>query len=287
MYGVQLSYMELLHVLPFLYVLFVVALLGLIIGSFLDVVASRFHTGKSLNGRSRCMSCGHTLSWYELFPLVSYLFLRGKCKKCDASIPSRLLLMEICTAGFFVFVFLNATSYPFLFFGLILTSVLIVIALYDIRHMVIPHEFVYVIGVLSLLSIGHEVYLSQTFSAFIPHVLSALCVSLFYFVLWAFSKGRWIGLGDVKLALPLALMLTPYSAFSFVVLSFWIGALISVALLCVQKMLQGGKHRLRILRIPLTIRSEVPFAPFMLLAFGAVFFAQANVFTFMMHLLPL
>jgi len=195
--------------------------------------------------------------------------------------------MELLTAGLFVFVFLNATSYPFLFFDLTLTSLLIVTALYDMRHMVIPHEFVYAIGTLSLLYIGYEVYLSQTFGVLIPHVVSALSVCLFYFALWAFSKGKWIGFGDVKLALPLALLLTPYSAFSFVVLSFWIGALISVALLCLQKVLQRGKHRLRIWRIPLTIRSEVPFAPFMLLAFGAVFFAQANVFTFMMHLLPL
>jgi prepilin signal peptidase PulO-like enzyme (type II secretory pathway) len=277
--------MELVNVLPYNYLLFLTFLLGLIMGSFLDVVVSRFHTGKSLNGRSRCMSCGHALSWYELFPLVSYVVLRGRCYSCGGHIPFRLLAMEISTALLFVFVFVHAPSLLLLAFGFFLTSLLIVIAVYDMRHMVIPHIFVGAVFVSAALYIGYEAFVIQSAELLIVHIASACGASFFYFALWFISKGRWIGLGDAKLAFPLALMLTLYSTLSFVVLSFWVGAGISVMLLLIQKILHSGKHRLPFLPNGLTMKSEVPFAPFMLLAFLLVFFAQVDVFALMVDLI--
>jgi prepilin signal peptidase PulO-like enzyme (type II secretory pathway) len=267
--------------LPFGYLLFLTILLGLIMGSFLDVIVSRFHTGKSINGRSRCMTCGHTLSWYELFPLVSYIVLTGKCRSCGGYIPLRLLAMEISTALLFVFVFLHSPSLLLLSFGLVLASLLLVIAAYDMRHMVIPHAFVWGVFACAAVYVGYETYLIRSSELFLLHVLSAIGTAFFYYALWFVSKGRWIGLGDSKLAFPLAFMLTPYSAFSFVVLSFWVGAIISIVLLLLEKALRSGKHRLPFLPNGLTMKSEVPFAPFMLLAFVLVFFAQVNVFLLM------
>lgn len=269
--------MELFSLLPHLYVVSVVFLLGLIMGSFLDVVVCRFHTGKSINGRSRCMSCGHTLSWYELFPLLSYVLLKGKCKSCDAFIPMRLLLMELATAGLFVVVYLSSPSLLSLAFGLMLVSFLMVIAAYDMRHMIIPNEFVIAVFLCAFLYVGYEAYTLASMSNLVLHFLAGFGATLFYLTLWLVSKGRWIGFGDVKLAFPLGLMLLPFGAFSFVVFSFWIGALLSILLIGLQKGLEKGKRHVSFLQIPLTMKSEVPFAPFMLIAFILVFFVRADV----------
>jgi prepilin signal peptidase PulO-like enzyme (type II secretory pathway) len=267
--------------LPESLAIFIIFLLGLIFGSFLDVVASRFHTGKSINGRSRCMSCGHTLSWYELFPLLSYVLLRGRCKNCGGKIPTRLLLMEVITASLFVYVYLSVSTPLFLLLGLILVSLLIVASVYDINHMIIPHEFVFVLLFFAVALLLISSGFSTNVLAYVPHLFSACVASLFYGSLWLISKGRWIGLGDAKLAFPLALMLSPSGAFSMIVLSFWVGAAVSVMLLLLQRVLQSGKHRLPFFGSPLTMKSEVPFAPFVIAAFILVFFEQLDVLALM------
>ena len=185
-----------------------------------------------------------------------------------------------------MFVYLNSPSLLLLAFGLLLVSILIAVASYDIRHMVIPHEFVFIVLGCAFLYVGYEAYALNTFSFLIPHVLSSVSAFLFFYALWFVSKGRWIGKGDSKLALPLALMLVPYETFSFIVLSFWVGALISVLLLGLQKFLASGQKHLPFMGGGLTMKSEVPFAPFMLIAFILVFFAQTNVFALMLYFMP-
>jgi prepilin signal peptidase PulO-like enzyme (type II secretory pathway) len=98
------------------------------------------------------------------------------------------------------------------------------------------------------------------------------------------SKGKWIGLGDAKLALPLAFMLPILSTFSFIVLSFWIGAGLSIFLLGLQRLMRGGKKHLPITLQQLTMKSEVPFAPFMILAFIVVFWLHIDVLTIMSNI---
>lgn len=223
------------------------------------------------------MSCGHTLSWYELFPLFSYLVLRGRCKECGARIPVRLFLMEITTGILYAYTAVHAGSLLELFFGLVVMSLLIVVAAYDIRHMVIPHEFVLSLGVVALIAVAIEMSLGFGVGLVLEHLVAALSVSAFFGFLWLISKGRWIGLGDAKLAFPLAFMLTPLEGFSMVVLSFWVGAAVSVLLLLVQRILVSGQRHLSILRVPLTMKSEVPFAPFLIAAFILVYFQGIEV----------
>lgn len=265
-----------METLPAWYMLTIVFILGAIIGSFLDVLVSRLHTGRSINGRSHCTSCGHTLSWYELVPFVSYIVLRGQCMNCSARIPLRLLALELCTGTAFAFVYLHTANVPSLVLGLCLVSVLIAIALYDLQHLIIPHEFVF--GVL-LLAIAHLILAAApAFDVMfiVMHVVSAIAAFAFFWGLWTVSRGTWIGFGDAKLAFVLALMLSLPEMFSFIVFSFWIGASVSLVLLGIQKIIRSGKRGLPILHSPLTMKSEVPFAPFMIAAFLLVYFTQAS-----------
>lgn len=258
--------------LPVWFVGTVLMLLGCIMGSFLDVFISRFHTGRSINGRSHCTSCGHTLDWYELFPVFSYAFLRGRCLVCGGRIPARLFWMEITTGLLFLLVFMSVDTIPALLFGLVFSLLAIIITVYDVRHLVIPNGFVWATALLAASFLVYESYVAQSFTLAVPYVFSAIVAASFYYLLWLISRGRWIGKGDAKLALPLGMMLTAQQTFSFVVLSFWVGAAVSVVLLLMQYLLGRGQSHLRFLRIPLTMKSEVPFAPFLLIAFALVYF---------------
>lgn len=266
--------------IPAWFVIGFLFILGSIIGSFLDVFISRFHTGKSINGRSHCTSCGHTLDWFELFPLFSYLFLRGRCRICKARIPIRLFWMEVCTGILFALAFIVTDSLSDLIFACVLIMLSLVITVYDIKHFVIPNAFVALTGLLSVGYLAMVFIDGHTIDKLIPFVVSGLIASSFYGSLWLVSKGQWIGLGDAKLALPLAMMLTAYQTFSFVVLSFWVGAVISVVLLFLQYIIRRGQTNLHFFGVPLTIKSEVPFAPFLLVAFILVFYFNIDVLSF-------
>lgn len=273
--------LEVLGFVPSWYQLTIVFIFGCVLGSFLHVVATRFHTGASLNGRSRCLSCGRQLHWYELIPGFSYMALRGRCHGCGSNIPIQLLVVELLSGCMFLLLYYKfAFSYEFILLSVIF-SVLLVIAIYDLNHFIIPDELVML---LALVAIGHFFYgwyegYSMTF--YLVKLLTVVSVFAFYAGLWVISRGRWIGLGDAKLAAPLAFFLSPWGAFSLVVFSFWIGAVISLVIMLSQRLLKRGQKSLPFIRNPIKMSSEVPFAPFLILAFLLVYIVQADVLQLM------
>ncbi len=251
-------------------------LFGTIIGSFLNVVIYRLNTGRSLNGHSHCLSCGMRLTWYELVPVVSYVYLLGRCRSCGARITSRYLAVELLTGVLF---FLSAQAfYPewvTLILALAISAVLTVIVVYDVRHTIIPDTLVLY---LSILTLGFLLWDPLTQGIAFPSLttlLGGLIPSAFLGTLWLVSRGRWIGFGDVKLAVPLGFLVGFPESISLLVLAFWIGAVVSVSLLLLQWLFRhssgarrnGGQRFLLFFVNPLTIQSEVPFAPFLVCAF--------------------
>lgn len=255
------------------------AIFGLVIGSFLNVVIYRLHTGRSLNDRSHCLSCGRQLNWYELLPLVSYLALRGRCLSCESLIPYRYALVESLTAAAFVLVYIKATSpLEFLFLATLL-SILIIGLVYDLYHMIIPDEVSWGAALVALTYVCWSAFTEGDSMIIIMASLGAATAFLAYASLWYFSKGRAFGFGDAKLAISLGLMTGIYGVFSLVVLSFWVGAFISLFIILWQKIVlnikstkQGGRR--------VNMKSEVPFAPFLLISFILVYFFNANVLGF-------
>ena len=154
---------------------------------------------------------------------------------------------------------------------------------YDLYHMIIPNEIPIVLTVLALALLVHEHIESPTLEAIGIPLFSASVAAAFYGLLWVISRGQWIGLGDAKLAFPLGLVLQPLEVFSMLIFSFWIGALIAVSLLG----LQALRRALRARRYPtsdvanqpkyLTMKSEIPFAPFLVAAFVLVYFGGGDV----------
>ncbi len=236
-----------------------VFILGLIIGSFLNVVILRMNTGRSIaTGRSKCARCSTTLSWYELIPVFSFLGLRGKCKTCRNHISFQYPLVELITAIVFTILYTTViASYGItpvaglvFVFSAAVASLLIIIFVYDIRHSIIPDMAVYLFIILSLLSIVWHLFTVPGFSPF-GAVFGGVLVALPFFLLWALSKGTFMGFGDVKLALGMGWLLGVTGGFSAVLFSFWIGGAAGLFLLGISR-----KY---------SMRSQIPFAPFLIL----------------------
>ncbi|MCB9812168.1 prepilin peptidase [Candidatus Nomurabacteria bacterium] len=251
---------------------------GVIIGSFLNVYIYRFHTGKSLAGHSHCLSCGTPLRWFELFPILSYMILRGRCRTCGCRIPSRYFLVELATGVLFALTLTLTLDLAAILLWWFIFSVLVVILVYDLYHYIIPDRLVIVLTTAALLLLGYQWWLAPSFSLerVGATLLAALAGSGFFFFLWYISKGKWLGFGDVKLAFPLGLLVGPVYVFSFVVLSFWIGAAVSLMLLGWYH-LRRGKAGLHLPSQTLTMKSAVPFAPFLIAAGLVVIFTHFNV----------
>lgn len=254
---------------PLFLTLAILFVFGVVIGSFLNVVIYRFHSGIGITGRSQCLSCGRQLTARELVPLVSFLLQRGRCRNCRTRLSWQYPLVEFTTGVLFALaayrtgIDLLALSFvpaiAFLIDAAIFAT-LVVICVYDIRHKIIPDPFVALfIGLGLVKSLAFHFF--PTFFALQPYspdyavwvdLAAGIMLALPFAALWLFSRGRMMGLGDAKLMLGIGVFLGMGYGLSAVVLSFWLGALPSIVLLCLP-----GKR--------FTMKSELPFGPFLVL----------------------
>lgn len=245
---------------------------GTIIGSFLNVVICRYNTGRSLGGRSRCLSCNRELSWYELIPVLGFFIVRGRCRYCRSSISPRYPIIEFLAGLLFMFAAIQThvagENVLFTLASLWLAAgLLLVIAAYDLNHKIIPDGFAYAFIVLSFIAFAaREGLFSGIALADIPlwKLFSGPLFSLPFVLLWLFSRGRVMGLGDAKLVCGIGWFLPPLEALSAVVIAFWAGALWSVALLFLKNK-------------TFTMKSEVPFGPFLVFGFFVALFFHVDV----------
>jgi prepilin signal peptidase PulO-like enzyme (type II secretory pathway) len=144
-------------------------------------------------------------------------------------------------------------------------------------HFIIPDRLTAVLTVAIFSFLGYQGWLGvMPWQTVGWSALTTLGGSAFFFFLWGISKGRWIGFGDVKLAFPLGLLVGPAAVFSFVVLSFWIGAAVSLCLLAYSHY-SRGKAGLHLSGKALTMKSAVPFAPFLVASALVILFTDFNV----------
>ena len=248
----------------------VIFIFGLIIGSFLNVVIYRYNSGTTLGGRSMCFSCGKTLRWYELIPVVSFALQLGKCRVCKGRISWQYPLVEIFTGCLFVGAYFVAEDFVEFAYLSVQMAILVVIAVYDIRHKIIPNLFVYLFSFLAFLFIGYQVFMTGDTSNILSSVLSGPIYFLPFAALWYFSRGTWMGFGDAKLALGIGLFLGLGKAYVAMMLAFWIGTIVGLSLIAYGR-ITGWKSSAE----KVTMKSEIPFGPFLILGLlSAVFFEQ-------------
>ena len=238
-------------------------ILGTIIGSFLSVIILRSIAGEGwIVGRSRCDTCRNTIAWYDNIPLLSFLILRGKCRYCKEPILPLHPMVEILTGVLFVwwywggFIFFQLTQTPLSIlqpiFWLAVGLLLIYLFIIDLNYMLLPDKPVYTLfGVAVLYRIALVVSGNMQTTDLYLAVIAALLSFSFFFVLWYFTKGKGMGFGDVKLVVPLALLLGAQKMLICLFSAFVIGAVVGVILIILGK----GK-----------LKTAIPFGPFLILS---------------------
>ncbi|MEK7181239.1 MAG: prepilin peptidase [Patescibacteria group bacterium] len=276
---------------------------GLAIGSFVNVIAVRYNPAKFilnrevLGGRSACPKCGKKLNWVELFPLFSFIFLRGRCRSCRANISWQYPIVELISGLIFVLVpaylkissislFESATQNS-IFFILVFETLLIV-SLIDIRLRLIPDETnIFLI----LLSVPIIIFQKTQFglvsgsflgsyaalfgfreNIWVNHLFAFFFGAAFFGLLILITRGRGMGFGDLKMAAALGAVFGWADILLVVALSFIIGSLFSLPSLIFKK--KG-------------LKSLLPFGPFLAMASIVVFFFGHEIINFYFQLFPL
>ncbi len=245
--------------------------LGLIVGSFLNVVIFRYGAA-SVGGHSACLSCGHRLSWSELVPIASFFWLRGRCRACGVRISRQYPLVEFCTGLVFALVFWKHSSLgaPFyalrfaLYADLILWSLLIIIAVYDLRHKIIPNAAIYAAIGLSALLFALRLAALGWYPYWQLDLAGAALLPLPFALIWYATDGRAIGLGDAKVLVLFSWLVGFAHGLSALVLGFWLGAAVAVVLLLFR-------------RRRFTMKTELPLAPFFVAGLFIVYLAGVDL----------
>lgn len=239
-------------------ILFIIAFIfGALVGSFLNVAILRLkinqksgRTTINLKGRSKCPKCKKELNIFELVPILSFLFLRGRCSRCKKNISWQYPLVEtasgILTALTFCYLgFDNPNSYlilPILY-------CLIIIFVYDLRNFIVPDAVLAIMFCLVL--IFDIIKITQQQVVIIDFLWGLVIGGGIFLVLVYFSKERWMGWGDVKFGFVLGLMLPYPFIILCLVAAFIIGAVVAILLIILKKAKMKG---------------EIPFAPFLVVA---------------------
>jgi leader peptidase (prepilin peptidase) / N-methyltransferase len=239
------------------YYLFIV-LLGAIIGSFLNVIIYRVPRGESIVlPPSHCPNCEHRLVWWDLFPVLSFFWLKGRCRYCQAAISWRYPLTELLTGGLtWLWWFrygssgLTLASLAFL----VLTYILIAIALIDLEHRIIPNRLTLPLIILGL-----------TFRAFqgalVPALLGALAGGgLLLLIALVYPKG--MGMGDVKLLAMAGIFLGWYQVLVSLFMGSFLGVLVMAPLLLLKKIER---------------KTPVPFGPFLVIGTLVVMYGWGQI----------
>ncbi len=222
---------------------------GLVLGSFYTVVGERLPDGKSLiNPPSHCPNCNHRLGILELIPVLSFIILGGKCKKCKSKIPILSTLIETTTAILFLFAYLKFGISINLFVALTFISMLVIVIVSDIRYMVICDE-VLIIGniiifILLIISIGLKASLFALFYGMTSFVIMLSIKTLGDMIFRKESMGG----GDIKLMFTFGLVLGIPSSVASIFLASFIGLPISLI------MMKNNKSH------------ELPFGPYLSVA---------------------
>ncbi len=269
---------------------------GLAIGSFLNVVALRYKEGggifANIYGRSHCPLCGKTLRWYELIPLVSFVIQRARCRTCGEKISFQYPVVELLSGLIMAFVPYRIISLyqpfhqPYLpaFIFVLAFLTLLLISVIDFRLQIIPDSLSAFLALLGVAMVfihgsfgdfglkngiiggsflgGYALMFWVGDSQIVNTILGVIFGLVFIGLIYVFTRGRGIGLGDVKLAAAEGLLLGwPDIALSLLV-AFIVGAIVGGGLMLFRRK---------------TLQDAVPFGPFIAVGITIVFFLGYDI----------
>lgn len=269
-------------------------LLGLAFGSFLNVVAFRYNprnfifSSKVVGGRSRCPNCRRNLTWYEILPLISYAFLKARCRTCKTRISFQYPLVEIISGILFVLPVMtpinigaSASVWSWEAIWAAFFWILLLMSVIDIRQRIIPDEINLGLIILALLRIsvsrldflmsgdsftgGYAYLFGLRDNIWINHTVAALVAGLFFMALIIATRGKGMGAGDAKLAVVLGFVLGWPDIIFAVLFAFIFGAIYGLVAISM------GQSKLK---------STVPFGPFLALGSAVTILCGSSIIAF-------
>ncbi len=248
-------------------------LLGLVFGSFIAAWVSRAHHEMSIwFGRSHCLSCQYTLQLQDLVPVLSFLILQGKCRKCETPISKHYFFTELLTALIFVFLgYFYQASFLFVpsqfIFALLASIFLIAIFVSDFLYQEIPFGMtIFPALMLGLLAFGLGLMDWKNM------LQGAIIAAGFFLLQYVISRGRWIGFGDVLLGVFIGFVLGGQKTLLALALAYMSAACISLILLASKK---------------IDRKTAVPFGTFLSISTFAAMLYGEKIITWFLHLLYL
>lgn len=222
-------------------------IVGLAVGSFLNVVIYRFDDLKSiLNTRSRCNACRKQIVWYDLIPVISFVLLRGRCRKCKEQISWQYPLIELSTAIIFLLLVWYFGMYWLVILYALIYALLIIIFVQDVKTKYIYDIFSWSLLIVSL--ICGAIFFRYDIIDFVWGIVAGGAI---LGALVLVSKEKWMGLGDVFVGASLGAILGGKKALLMIFLSFVIGSIYGLWHIATKKT---------------NLKQSLPFTPFLIIA---------------------
>lgn len=228
---------------------------GLIVGSFLNVVVLRLHAKKSfIGGRSSCPHCKHTLSAWELIPVLSWVILGGRCRSCRQPISAQYPLVELTTGLAFLVTYLTHPpagwlDVAVLVLWLYVIASLIVLAVYDLKWYILPDKVLLPLIAPAVVIAVIQAFQAGSYQVFLGPLYAGLLFGGGFYALAAVSKGKWMGGGDVKLAFVMGLLLGLKKTFLAMLIAFNSAAIVGLVLIAMKRKKRADR---------------IPFGPFLI-----------------------
>jgi len=235
-------------------------ILGLVFGSFYNVVGLRLGKGESLLfPSSHCPKCGHKLKFYELFPVISYILLKGKCKKCKKKISIMYPAIELFTGILFMISYYSFGLTPELILSISISSLFVIIIVTDLNYYIIPDSLHVIFGIIIII---YNLITKGLVEACM-YIGYGLIMFLFMFALMKLGnfmfKEESLGGGDIKLMGILGMTMEPLLSFASLTLAALL-ALPGSLYLCIKQ-----KDKI------------IPFGPFILAGFLIIIFSKITM----------
>ena len=238
---------------------------GLIIGSFLNCLLYRLEKSEDfIAGSSYCPKCKHPLSWKDLIPVVSWIFLKGKCRYCKQKISIEYPLIEFATGILFVltslFVFANYPQFQLfhLSFYLVVVTSLLVVFIFDLRHYLVSEAVLLYTGIFVVVwRIIAFILEIHTLNNLLFYLLAAILSALFFWILYLLTNKKGMGFGDIEIVFLLGLIVGFPDIFFVIFIASLLGSIIGL---------------LAITFFKKTMKTALPFGPFLVIATFAMLF---------------
>lgn len=233
--------------------------IGCLFGSFYNVVGLRVPKGESIvYPNSHCTRCGHQLKWYELIPIVSYIFLLGKCRNCKEKISIMYPLIELFTGIIFVICYYSFGFSIDLLISLFIASLLILVIVSDLNYMIIPDSFIIIPAVAILILKFIQLGFVDGALCILYGVISFLILYLIMLLGNKIFKKECLGGADIKLFFIVGILFPPLVSILVLVISCFIALPVSLLLYF------RNKERV------------IPFGPFIVISMLLVYFTKID-----------